>query len=136
MNKTEEFLESLDDWIEWLSTTEGDEVECISIENLKEQLRKLFNGESYFDTPKPVKLIKNILFLTTKKDDLILDFFAGSGTTGHSVLFQNKKENFKRQFILCTNNESNNGVEKVIDDFCYPRIKNCINEFGNNHFYH
>lgn len=43
MNKTEEFLNSIDNWVEWLSTTEGDEVECISIENLKEQLRKLFN---------------------------------------------------------------------------------------------
>lgn len=43
MSKTDEFLESLDDDIEWLSTTEGDEIECISIENLKEYLRKLFN---------------------------------------------------------------------------------------------
>lgn len=43
MNKTEEFLNSIDDWIEWLETTEGDEVECISIENLTEQLRRLFN---------------------------------------------------------------------------------------------
>lgn len=43
MNKTEEFLESLDDWTEWLSTTEGDEIECISIENLTEHLRRLFN---------------------------------------------------------------------------------------------
>ena len=43
MNKTEEFLESLDDWVQQLETTEGDEIECISIENLKEQLRKLFN---------------------------------------------------------------------------------------------
>lgn len=43
MNKTKEFLESLDDWIEWLETTEGDEVECISIENLKTVLKKYFN---------------------------------------------------------------------------------------------
>ena len=43
MNKTEEFLESIDNHIEWLSTTEGDEVECISIENLTEHLRRLFN---------------------------------------------------------------------------------------------
>ena len=43
MNKTEEFLKSIDNHIEWLETTEGDEVECISIENLIEYLRKLFN---------------------------------------------------------------------------------------------
>lgn len=89
-------------------------------------------GVNFKNGKKPLELINRILKSHKNKDAIILDFFAGSGTTGHSVLFQNKKENFKRQFILCTNNESNNGVEKVIDDFCYPRIKNCINEFGNN----
>ena len=43
MNKTEEFLESIDNHTEWLETTEGDEVECISIENLTGHLKKLFN---------------------------------------------------------------------------------------------
>ena len=43
MNKTEEFLESIEEDAEWLETTIGDEIYCISIENLKEQLRKLFN---------------------------------------------------------------------------------------------
>lgn len=43
MNKTEEFLESIDNHTEWLQTTEGDEVECISIENLEMVLKKYFN---------------------------------------------------------------------------------------------
>ena len=43
MNKTEKFLESIDNHIEWLETTEGDEVECISIENLEMVLKKYFN---------------------------------------------------------------------------------------------
>ena len=43
MNKKEEFLESIDNHIEWLETTEGDEVECISIENLEMVLKKYFN---------------------------------------------------------------------------------------------
>ena len=43
MNKTEEFLESINNHIEWLETTEGDEVECISIENLEMVLKKYFN---------------------------------------------------------------------------------------------
>ena len=43
MDKTEEFLNNIDNWVEWLETTEGDEVECISIENLTEHLRRLFN---------------------------------------------------------------------------------------------
>lgn len=43
MDKTEGFLNNIDNWVEWLETTEGDEVECISIENLTEHLRRLFN---------------------------------------------------------------------------------------------
>ena len=43
MNKTKELLNSIDYWVEWLQTTEGDEVECISIENLEMVLKKYFN---------------------------------------------------------------------------------------------
>ncbi len=43
MSETEEFLEIIDNYIEWLQTTEGDEVECISIENLKQQLKIHFD---------------------------------------------------------------------------------------------
>ena len=43
MNKTEEFLNSINYWVEWLQTTEGDEVECVSIENLEMLLKKYFN---------------------------------------------------------------------------------------------
>ena len=52
---------------------------------------------------------------------LVLDFFAGSGTTGHATLLLNKKYGGNRQFILCTNNE--NGIA---EDVCYPRIKKVI----------
>ena len=48
MDKTEEFLESIDNHIEWLETTEGDEVECISIENLKQQLKIYFNEQNRY----------------------------------------------------------------------------------------
>lgn len=89
-------------------------------------------GVNFKNGKKPLELINRILKTNKKNNAIILDFFAGSGTTGHSVLYLNKKDNSKRQFILCTINESNNGTEKVIDDFCYPRLKNCINDFGNN----
>ena len=55
------------------------------------------------------------------KDGIILDFFAGSGTTGHAVLALNKEDGGQRKFILCTNNES--GIAETI---CYPRIKRVI----------
>ena len=58
------------------------------------------------------------------KNTIVLDFFAGSGTTGHAVLKLNKEDGGSRQFILCTNNEDNNGSgTKIARDICYPRIK-------------
>jgi len=57
---------------------------------------------------------------------VILDFFAGSGTTGHAVLDLNKQDGGNRQFILCTNNENN-----ICTDICYPRIKNVIKGYKN-----
>ena len=75
-----------------------------SITTAKTEIKKLFNAE-LFDTPKPLNLVKRILEISTNNNDIILDFFAGSGTTGHAVLELNKKDGGNRQFILCTNNE-------------------------------
>lgn len=59
-----------------------------------------------FSYPKATDLIKKILLMAgTKKDGIILDFYAGSGTTGQAVLELNKEDGGNRQFILCTNNE-------------------------------
>ncbi len=57
-------------------------------------------GESPFQTPKPVGLLQRILQIATDKDSLILDSFAGSGTTGHAVLKQNSVDGGTRRFIL------------------------------------
>jgi len=86
-----------------------------------------------FDNPKPTELIKYLLEISSKKDSIILDFFAGSGTTGHSVMKLNKLDGGKRKFILCTNNESNNGSGiKIATDVCYPRIKKVIEGYTDN----
>ncbi len=53
-----------------------------------------------FDTPKPTRLLQRILEIATDKDSLILDSFAGSGTTGHAVLKQNRQDGGNRKFIL------------------------------------
>jgi len=76
-------------------------------------------GEKVFDYPKPIDLIKYILRF--KKSDIVLDFFAGTGTTGQAVMELNEEENAKRQFILATNNE--NGI---MDDVCLPRTEKVI----------
>jgi len=80
-----------------------------------------------FPTQKPLSLMKRIIKLHPNKEGVILDFFAGSGSTGEAVLELNKEDNGNRKFILCTyNKENNNG--KIIDDYCYPRIKKAILE--------
>ncbi|WP_308860972.1 site-specific DNA-methyltransferase [Neisseria mucosa] len=64
-----------------------------------QELRKLFDGDSYFDTPKPIRLIVQTLRLITNSDDLILDFFSGSGTTAHAVMQLNAEDGGNRRFI-------------------------------------
>jgi adenine-specific DNA-methyltransferase len=51
-----------------------------------EMVKNLFNGKKFFDNPKPVSLIKHLIQISTKPGDIVLDFFAGSGTTGHAVM--------------------------------------------------
>lgn len=68
-------------------------------ESAKADLKKLMGG-SVFDTVKPVELIKKLVFHVTDPNDIVLDFFAGSGTTGHAVMQQNAEDGGNRQFIL------------------------------------
>ena len=67
----------------------------------KQELKQLFNdADLLFSTPKPASLIKRIIQLSTDKNDVILDSFAGSGTTAHAVLDLNKEDSGSRRFIL------------------------------------
>lgn len=62
-------------------------------------------GDKIFGNPKPIDLIKDLIYLTSDDNSVILDFFAGSGTTGHAVLDLNKQDGGNRTFILCQLNE-------------------------------
>lgn len=84
------------------------------------ELRNIF-GDKVFDYPKPTLLIKNIIKSTNYNNAIILDFFAGSGTTAQAVLELNEEDNGNRNFILCTNNENN-----ICEDITYQRIKTVI----------
>lgn len=68
----------------------------------KKEVQKLFDGDSPFDTPKPVRLIQKMIQLATEpsNDDIVLDFFAGSGTTAQAVLELNAEDGGNRRFIL------------------------------------
>jgi adenine-specific DNA-methyltransferase len=73
----------------------------------------------HFDYPKPVNFIKHLLTLTqTPKNAVILDFFAGSGTTGHAVMLMNTEDDGARQCIMVTNNENN-----IYHTVTIPRLK-------------
>jgi len=65
----------------------------------KETIKRIL-GKNIFETPKPVELIKRFIQLSCDKKDLILDSFAGSGTTAHAVLSLNKEDGGNRKFIL------------------------------------
>jgi len=81
-----------------------------------------------FDFPKSLFTVKDCIgAVITSKDALYLDFFAGSGTTGHAVLELNKQDGGNRRFILCTNNENN-----ICRDVTYERMKTVITGHRND----
>lgn len=95
-------------------------------------LLKEILGENIFDYPKSLYLVLDVVKLMAGKDAVILDFFAGSGTTGHAVLEMNKIDGGSRKFIICTNNENNNGGKGgIAESVCYPRVKAVINGYKN-----
>lgn len=98
-------------------------------------LESILGKSRMFDFPKSIYAVIDAIEIVTrsKKDAIILDFFAGSGTTGHAVLELNKKDGGKRQFILCTDNEDNNGTgTKIAKDICYPRVRNVMAGYTSN----
>jgi len=96
----------------------------------KKEILEIF-GDSLFDTPKPTTLIKKMLTLVTeKKDELILDFFAGSGTTTHAVMAQNAEDGGNRKWICvqlpeetAEDSEARKAGFKTIADISRERIR-------------
>jgi len=99
-------------------------------EDAKTELSKILNlpeDKLPMNYPKPCSLIEKIVKTRTFEGNplIVLDFFAGSGTTGHAVLNLIEELNIPLQFILVTNNEN-----RIMDNACYPRIKNVINGYS------
>ena len=93
--------EGVSAWSWWGNTEVGHSQEAKT--ELKEMLE---NADRTFDTPKPTRLIQRILQIATDNDSLILDSFAGSGTTAHAVLKQNAEDGGNRRFILVEMDEN------------------------------
>ena len=80
-----------------------------------------------FEYSKPIELVQYLISIINKKEDItVLDFFAGSGTTGHSILELNSRLKLNMKFILCTNNENN-----ICTEITYPRIERIVNGYNN-----
>jgi len=106
----------------------------------KHTLDEILSIDNLFPYPKPKEYIKEILKTINNENAIILDFFAGSGTTGHATLELNGEDDGNRKFIICTNNElngvgrelaeKNKDKNKEIFGVCqkvtYPRIKKVI----------
>ncbi|WKZ29440.1 MAG: site-specific DNA-methyltransferase [Patescibacteria group bacterium] len=90
-------------------------------------LQDIFGRGNHFNYPKSLLLMEDILEITSKPDSLVLDFFAGSGTTGHAVLKLNKKDGGNRRFVLSTNNEN-----KICEEVTYERLKRVIKGYTNS----
>jgi adenine-specific DNA-methyltransferase len=98
-------------------------------QSAKQELKEvLYENEKPFETVKPIKLIDRIFKLTTdnKKPYIILDFFAGSGTTLHATMGLNVEDGGNRQCILITNNENN-----ICEEVTYERNKRVIQGYTN-----
>ena len=103
------------------------------------ELKSIFDGRTPFDTPKPTRLIERILQIATDPDAIILDSFAGSGTTAHAVLNMNKSDGGKRKFILVemmdyADSITAERVRRVIDG--YGEGKKAVEGTGGNFSYY
>lgn len=89
----------------------------------KKEMLNIFGGKTTFDTPKPTRLLQFILTIATNKDSIILDSFAGSGTTAHAVLNMNKADGGNRKFICVE-------MMDYADTITAERVKRVINGYG------
>jgi adenine-specific DNA-methyltransferase len=86
-----------------------------------------------FSTPKPVRLIDRMLRLSTDRDSIVLDFFAGSGTTAHAVHKLNREDGGNRRVILVSSTEAtvDEPGKNLCRDVCATRVRRVIEGYGD-----
>jgi adenine-specific DNA-methyltransferase len=99
----------------------------------RKEIQDILETQTAFTTPKPVRLIERILRIATKPGDLVLDFFAGSGTTAQAVLNLNAEDGGKRRFILVSNSEvtEDEPDKNLCRDVCAERVRRVMRGFFN-----
>lgn len=106
-------------WTWWPNTEVGHTQEATK------EISQILNKSGAFDYPKPIRMIERIIQIATDKDSLVLDSFAGSGTTGHAVLNLNKQDGGNRKFILIE-------MEDYANDVTAERIKRVAKGYGED----
>jgi adenine-specific DNA-methyltransferase len=104
----------------------------VATDEVKEAL-----GSKSFPHPKPLSLIKGLLAQATRPGDIILDFFAGSGTTGQAVLELNAEDGGQRRFILCSSTEATakEPDKNLCRDVCAERMRRVMRGYGGKSGY-
>ena len=110
-------------WIDIPSTLQTIVKGLGTTSSAKDEIGEIFGDRLRFQTPKPLRLIKELIRASSKHDSTVLDFFAGSGTTGHATMDLNKEDEGKRRFILINNTEND-----ICRKITYERIKRVIDK--------
>ena len=138
----EERLAPLSSWIAGMNEDTGSEDDELYAPEMLRSSRggvatdeiKDILGTKAFSYPKPLSLIQGLLAQATRPGDTVLDFFAGSGTTGHAVLALNAQDGGARRFILCSSTEATakEPEKNLCRDVCAERIRRVIASQGYN----
>lgn len=122
MPRVKKFLSEVKDGITPMTIWKYSEVG--HSQDAAQKLKDIFNGISVFDYPKSVDLVKRCFELYSQKDSIILDSFAGSGTTAHAVLNLNRQDGGNRKFILVE-------MEDYAESITAERVKRVMNGYGS-----
>ena len=98
-----------------------------------QEIKHWLGRQTAFSTPKPVRLIERVLRITCGPNDLVLEFFAGSGTTGHAATKLNTEDGGTRRFILVSNTEAtaDEPEKNLCRDVCAERVRRVMNGYKN-----
>lgn len=97
------------------------------------ELKALFGNEKVFNNPKPTRLISELLSFVTTDDDIVLDFFGGSGTTAHAVAKLNAEDGKRRRFIIVSSTEAtvDEPTKNLCRDVCAQRVRRVLGGYAN-----